>query len=125
MAKALEPTEAPPAETVKKARTYKEMIIGQWQLSQGGRTMSMTFKADGTIEIDSEAMAAAQVSLSATYKWDSDDALTINMSIKGPDGNTQSVDQAVRVMSMDDSSMTLVISQGGSDSEQTLSRVAN
>ncbi len=125
MAKAPEPTEAPPAATAAKTRTYKQMIIGQWQLSQGGRTMSMTFKADGTIEIDSEAMAAAQVSFSATYEWDSDDAFTVSISITGPDGNTNSMEQAARVKSMDDSSMTLVISQGGSESEQTFSRAAN
>ena len=118
-------TDATKTDSPDKPKTYRELIIGKWEMSQGGQTITMNFKEDGTIELESEQMAKMNVSFDITYAWDSDDTFTMSMSMTGPNGQSHSQEVSATVKSLDATSMTLVSKHGGHEQEQSYTRVSD
>ncbi|MAE65367.1 MAG: hypothetical protein CMJ18_13935 [Phycisphaeraceae bacterium] len=98
------------------APNYRKMIIGSWQSPNRGN-VSIEFHEDGSL-----TMAGGPPNMSATYSWTGDDTFDMSMSITLPDGNSHEQSISMRVKSMDATTMVLVVSHGGQEMEETLTR---
>ena len=94
------PTVAAPREA--KGKTYKELIIGKWQVTDANSTMTIEFNSDGTLT-GTEKRGEREHTMAGSYRWES--ANTLVLTMKGPDGQTHEVTQTVD--SLDEDSLTI------------------
>lgn len=107
-----------PAPEAPKAKTRKEMILGSWTLASGMPNMTMTFNANGTLDIYSPDMPP-EMRIDATYTWDSDDRLTFNSTIHMADGNTMSNSDGATIISLTDNELVLTNDRMGMEQRFT------
>lgn len=125
------PSDAKPAEAIAEApaeaapeapktKSRREMILGSWNMSEGGQTATMTFNADGSLNISVSNAPPEMPQMSATYSWDSDDHITINISMTLPDGNTHNDSSGATIVELTED--RLVMRDDRMSMERTLTR---
>ena len=102
-AQAAGPTAAAPS--APKAKTYKELIIGKWELAENNNSVTFEFSSDGTLTVSSSA-EGREMTITGSYKWESANTLAMTMKMER-NGQTSEKSKTLTVDSLDDSSLTM------------------
>ena len=117
-AQAVQPAAAAPSAA--KAKTYKELIVGKWELTENNATVTVEFSSDGTLSVSVKAQER-DVTMSGSYKWESSNSLSMTMKMELPDGQTSEQSRTMTVDSLDENSLTMT----GDNDTKTLTRVTD